>query len=96
MAGLRTCCTTRSVQLIGDLQLEPAVPGCAPVVVTVPDRFDPAIVLQARDRQLYHLRHTRDYEALGIPIGASKADAKAAYRQLAKVRRLNPHPSPDP
>ena len=41
---------------------------------------------QARDRQLYHLRHTRDYEALGIPIGASKADAKAAYRQLAKVR----------
>ena len=42
-------------------------------------------VRQARDRQLYHLRHTRDYEALGIPIGASKADAKAAYRQLAKV-----------
>lgn len=24
-----------------------------------------------RDRQLYHLRHTNDYEALGIPIGES-------------------------
>jgi hypothetical protein len=22
-----------------------------------------------RDRQLYHMRHTHDYEALGIPIG---------------------------
>lgn len=43
--------------------------------------------LQARDRQLYHLRHTRDYEALGIPIGSSKAEARKAYRDLAKVRR---------
>ena len=25
-----------------------------------------------RDRQLYHLRHTLDYEALGVPIGTSK------------------------
>ena len=41
--------------------------------------------LQARDRQMYHMRHTRDYEALGIPIGASKAEARKAYRDLAKV-----------
>ena len=63
--------------------------------MTVPDRSEPVIVHQARDRQLYHLRHTRDYEALGIPIGASKADAKAAYRQLAKVRRLDPYENPN-
>lgn len=46
--------------------------------------------MQARDRQLYHLRHTRDYEALGIPIGASKAEARKAYRDLAKVRLRQP------
>jgi len=68
---------------------------CAPAVVTVADRSDDWH--QARDRQLYHLRHTRDYEALamGIPIGASKADAKAAYRQLAKARQLDPNQSPN-
>ena len=33
-----------------------------------------------RDRQMYHLRHTRDYEALEVPIGTSKADIKTAYR----------------
>lgn len=25
-----------------------------------------------RDRQMYHLRHTNDYEELGLPLGASK------------------------
>lgn len=25
-----------------------------------------------RDRQLYHMRHTRDYEELELPLGASK------------------------
>lgn len=25
-----------------------------------------------RDRQLYHMRHTHDYEALELPLGASK------------------------
>ena len=44
--------------------------------------------VQARDRQLYHMRHTRDYEALGISIGASKAEARKAYRDLAKVTPL--------
>jgi hypothetical protein len=28
---------------------------------------------KAAQRQLYHLRHTLDYEALGVPIGTSKA-----------------------
>lgn len=36
-----------------------------------------------RNRQMYHMRHTRDYDALGVPIGASKADVKAAYKKLA-------------
>lgn len=33
-----------------------------------------------RDRQLYHLRHARDYEELGLPMGASKLDVKKAYK----------------
>eukprot|EP00210_Caulerpa_lentillifera_P003093 g2955.t1 len=36
-----------------------------------------------RDRQIYHLRHARDYETLGLPLGASKVEAKKAYRKLA-------------
>ena len=76
-------CTLISVHFTGGLQLESAAHCCAPAIVAFADRF--VNWHQARDRQLYHLRHTRDYEALGIPIGASKADAKAAYRQLAKV-----------
>lgn len=34
-------------------------------------------------RQIYHLRHTIDYEALELPLGASKADVKAAFKKLA-------------
>lgn len=34
-------------------------------------------------RQMYHMRHALDYEVLGLPLGASKADIKAAYRKLA-------------
>lgn len=36
--------------------------------------------VKRRERQLYHLRHARDYEALGLPMGASKIDVKKAYR----------------
>jgi len=36
-----------------------------------------------RERQIYHLRHARDYEVLGLPLGASKVEAKKAYRKLA-------------
>jgi uncharacterized spore protein YtfJ len=38
---------------------------------------------KSAQRQIYHLRHTRDYEALELPLGASKADVKAAFRKLA-------------
>lgn len=40
---------------------------------------------KARDRQMYYMRHTRDYEVLELPVGASRAEVKAAYRKLAKV-----------
>ena len=39
--------------------------------------------VKRRERQLYHLRHTRDYEALEVPLGASKAEVKKAYKKLA-------------
>ena len=42
-----------------------------------------------RNRQMYHMRHTRDYEALGLPIGASKVDVKAAYKKLAGESRFS-------
>jgi DnaJ-class molecular chaperone len=48
---------------------------------------------KARNRQIYHLRHTRDYEALGVPIGTSKADCKAAYRKLALKWHPDRHPN---
>lgn len=35
------------------------------------------------ERQIFHLRHAADYEALELPLGASKADIKAAFRKLA-------------
>jgi DnaJ-domain-containing protein 1 len=47
---------------------------------------------KARERQLYHLRHTRDYETLGVPIGTSKQDCKKAYRNLAKLWHPDKHP----
>ena len=41
---------------------------------------------------MYYMRHTRDYETLELPVGASRADVKAAYRKLAKVRHQAAHP----
>lgn len=45
-----------------------------------------------RDRQLYHMRHTHDYEELELPLGASKADVKKAFRTLAKKWHPDKHP----
>ncbi|KAA6420182.1 MAG: subfamily B member 6 [Trebouxia sp. A1-2] len=45
-----------------------------------------------RDRQLYHMRHTHDYEELELPLGASKADVKKAFRMLAKKWHPDKHP----
>ncbi len=95
MAVMRKSCTTHCTLRAFQGRLAARIRFALPVTVTVPGRSDLVIVHQARDRQLYHLRHTRDYEALGIPIGASKADAKAAYRQLAKARQLDPNQSPN-
>ena len=39
---------------------------------------------------MYYMRHTRDYETLELPVGASRAEVKAAYRKLAKVRHRPP------
>lgn len=38
---------------------------------------------KAAQRHIYHLRHSRDYEVLEVPLGASKADIKVAFRKLA-------------
>jgi hypothetical protein len=37
-------------------------------------------------------RHTHDYEALELPIGASKADVKKAYKALARKWHPDKHP----
>ena len=47
---------------------------------------------KATQRHIYHLRHARDYEALELPLGASKSDVKAAFRKLA----LKWHPDKNP
>ncbi|GMH34048.1 hypothetical protein BSKO_01882 [Bryopsis sp. KO-2023] len=47
---------------------------------------------KVRDRQIYHLRHARDYEALGLSMGASKASVKSAYRKLAVKWHPDKHP----
>lgn len=44
-------------------------------------------------RQIYHLRHARDYEALGVPLGTPKADIKVAFRKLAMIWHPDKNPS---
>eukprot|EP00798_Chlamydomonas_sp_ICE-L_P024302 gene24301-9905_t len=44
-----------------------------------------------RTRQLYHLRHSKDYDILELPMGASKADIKKAYRKLAMIWHPDKH-----
>lgn len=45
-----------------------------------------------RLRQIYHLRHAHDYEALELPLGAAKVDVKKAYRKLAMKWHPDKHP----
>ena len=35
-----------------------------------------------RARVLYHMRHTKNYEALELPPGATKSEVKKAYRSV--------------
>eukprot|EP01023_Acetabularia_acetabulum_P007738 TRINITY_DN13392_c0_g1_i6.p1 TRINITY_DN13392_c0_g1~~TRINITY_DN13392_c0_g1_i6.p1 ORF type:complete len:355 (+),score=78.19 TRINITY_DN13392_c0_g1_i6:55-1119(+) len=44
-----------------------------------------------RNRQLFYLRHTRDYEILGVIVGASKEQVKRAYKDLAKKWHPDKH-----
>mmetsp|Transcript_34767 Transcript_34767/g.103136 ORF Transcript_34767/g.103136 Transcript_34767/m.103136 type:complete len:107 (-) Transcript_34767:7-327(-) len=45
-----------------------------------------------RARLLYYMRHTKDYEALGLQPGSSKVDVKKAYRKLAMQWHPDKHP----
>ena len=47
---------------------------------------------KAENRRLYHLRHMRDYELLGVPLGTKKDDIKKAYRKLAVIWHPDKHP----
>lgn len=44
------------------------------------------------NRRLYHLRHSRDYDVLGVPLGSKKDVIKAAYRKLAVKWHPDKHP----
>ncbi|GAX80414.1 hypothetical protein CEUSTIGMA_g7853.t1 [Chlamydomonas eustigma] len=45
-----------------------------------------------RARLLYHMRHTKNYEALELTPGASKSEVKKAYRRLAMLWHPDKHP----
>jgi hypothetical protein len=36
---------------------------------------------KAENKRLYHLRHSRDYELLGVPMGTKKDDLKKAFKK---------------
>ena len=42
--------------------------------------YDKKKEAKTRVRQIYYMRHTFDYEALGVPVGAPKSEVKKAYR----------------
>eukprot|EP00873_Tetraselmis_striata_P041078 jgi/Tetstr1/461342/TSEL_006468.t1 len=44
-------------------------------------------------REMYYLRHARDYETLGVPVGTSKADVRKAYRKMAVKWHPDKHAS---
>lgn len=47
---------------------------------------------KSRNKQMYYLRHAKDYETLEIKPGTSKADIRKAYRALA----VKWHPDKNP
>jgi hypothetical protein len=48
-----------------------------------------------RARREYHLRHKKDYDVLGVPLGAPKDECKRAYRKLAVKWHPDKHPAGD-
>ena len=46
-----------------------------------------------RNRQIYLMRHARDYEILEVPVGTPKSELKAAYRKLALKWHPDRHPN---
>ena len=48
-----------------------------------------------RARLEYHLRHKKDYDVLGVQLGASKDECKRAYRKLAVRWHPDKHPEGD-
>ena len=51
---------------------------------------------RSRARQIFILRNTRYYEALGVAVGASRDDVKKAFRRLAKEWHPDKHASAGP
>eukprot|EP01025_Chloroclados_australasicus_P047843 TRINITY_DN5398_c1_g4_i1.p1 TRINITY_DN5398_c1_g4~~TRINITY_DN5398_c1_g4_i1.p1 ORF type:complete len:376 (-),score=65.46 TRINITY_DN5398_c1_g4_i1:557-1624(-) len=45
-----------------------------------------------KNRQLFLLRHTKDYQMLGVEIGASREIVKKAYKELARKWHPDKHP----
>lgn len=44
-----------------------------------------------RARVLYHMRHTKNYEALELAPGSTKSEVKKAYRRLAMLWHPGAH-----
>lgn len=61
--------------------------ACIPV-----QEYDKKKDEKRRNRQIYLMRHARDYEMLEVPVGTPKTELKAAYRKLALKWHPDRHP----